>query len=289
MTDKRNLIGCTGRTLLITAFALLMFAANSVLCRMALGAGTVDAASFSSIRLASGAAMLLLIVLSRDRGKIDRGGDWSSAFWLFLYAVPFSFAYLGLTAGTGALILFGSVQTTMLLLAWRSGERPSRAQWTGLLIALGGLVYLVSPGLSAPPAWNAAWMAVAGASWGIYTLRGRNGGDALLRTTGNFVRAVPMVTVVSAVTWSQANITATGAVLAVISGSLASALGYVAWYMALKHLTATKASTLQLSVPVIAALGGAVLLAESLTLRLVLASTLVLGGVALTLIKRQRS
>jgi len=266
-----------------------MFAANSVLCRMALGTGAVDAASFSTIRLASGAVMLLLIVLLRDRGTFQGGGDWRSAFWLFLYAVPFSFAYLGLGAGTGALILFGSVQATMLLSAWRAGERPSALQWSGLLIALAGLVYLVSPGLSAPPAISAGLMALAGAAWGIYSLRGRKGGDPLLRTTGNFVRAVPMVIVVSAVAWSQANITTTGAVLAVISGALASALGYVAWYSALRHLTATKASTLQLSVPVIAALGGAALLSESITLRLVLASAMVLGGVGLTLIRQQRS
>lgn len=277
------------RIVAITAFALLMFAANSVLCRMALGTGAVDAASFSTIRLVSGALMLLLIVLLRDRGRTMRGGDWTSAFWLFLYAVPFSFAYLGLTAGTGALILFGSVQVTMLLSAWRSGERPSVTQWAGLLIALAGLVYLVSPGLSAPPVWSAVLMAVAGLAWGIYTLRGRNGGDALLRNAGNFVRAVPMVVVVSAVAWSQANITMSGAVLAAISGALASALGYVAWYAALKHLSATKASTLQLSVPVIAALGGAVLLSESFTLRLVLACVLVLGGVGLTLLKRQKA
>jgi drug/metabolite transporter (DMT)-like permease len=289
MDDERGLSEAAGHKVLLTAFALLMFAANSVLCRMALGAGAVDAASFSFIRLASGAAMLLLIVLFRDRGRLERGGDWRSAFWLFLYAVPFSFAYLGITAGTGALILFGSVQLTMLLSAWRSGERPAALQWTGLLIALAGLVYLVSPGLSAPPVSSAGLMALAGAAWGIYSLRGRNGGDPLLRTTGNFLRALPLVIVVSAMALSQAHITATGAVLAAVSGALSSALGYVAWYAALKHLTATKASTLQLSVPVIAALGGAALLSESLTLRLVLASALVLGGVGLTLIKQQRS
>lgn len=273
----------------ITIFALLMFAANSVLCRMALGSAAIDAASFSTIRMASGAAMLLLIVLLRDRGTLQGGGDWRSAFWLFLYAVPFSFAYLGLGAGTGALILFGSVQLTMLLSAWRAGERPLPAQWTGLLIALGGLVHLVSPGLSAPPTVSAGLMTLAGLAWGIYSLRGRNGGDPLLRTTGNFVRTVPMVLVVSAVAWSQAHITATGALLAVVSGAMASALGYVAWYAALRHLTATTASTLQLSVPVIAALGGAALLSEAITLRLVIASALVLGGVGLTLIRQQRS
>jgi drug/metabolite transporter (DMT)-like permease len=277
------------RIIPITAFALLMFAANSVLCRMALGTEAVDAASFSTIRLASGAAMLILIVLLRHQGQSPRSGDWTSAFWLFLYAVPFSFAYLGLTAGTGALILFGSVQLTMLLSAWRSGERPAALQWTGLLVALAGLVYLVSPGLSAPPAWSAALMAVAGLAWGIYTLRGRNGGDALLRNAGNFSRAVPFVLLVSAVTWSQADITLKGAVLAVVSGALASALGYVAWYAALKYLSATKASTLQLSVPVIAAVGGTAFLSESFTIRIALASILVLGGVGLTLLKRQQS
>ena len=275
--------------LLLTAFALLMFAANSLLCRMALGSGAVDATSYSTIRVVSGAVMLLLIAGVRHRGKSKGiGGDWSSAFYLFLYAVPFSFAYNGLTTGTGALILFGCVQLTMLLAAWRSGERSSAMQWSGLVIAFCGLVYLLLPGSQAPPPMPALLMAVAGAAWGMYTLRGRGEGDPLLRTKGNFTRAVPMVLLVSVFAWPSLELEWNGVLLAVISGAGASALGYVAWYAALKHLSATRASTLQLLVPILAAVAGVLVLAEPFGIRLGIATVLVLGGVGLTL-RRARS
>jgi drug/metabolite transporter (DMT)-like permease len=266
----------------LTAFALMMFAANSLLARMALGAGTADAASYSTIRLASGAVMLLLITAIRHR-RLRVSGDRLSGFQLFLYAVPFSFAYNGLATGTGALILFGCVQLTMLLAAWRSGEHLAGAQWTGLAIAFGGLVYLVFPGLQAPPLLPALQMALAGAAWGMYSLRGRGAGDPLLRTTGNFVRALPLVLVVSAVTWPQMKMEARGAWLAVLSGAGASAIGYVAWYAALKQLSAARASIVQLLVPVLAAVAGVLVLAEPFGLRLGLSTALVLGGVGLTL------
>jgi drug/metabolite transporter (DMT)-like permease len=249
-----------------------------------MGTGSVDAASYSTIRVLSGALMLLLIVGMRERSWTrGMGGDWSSAFYLFLYTVPFSFAYNGLTTGTGALILFGCVQLTMLLVAWRSGERPSIVQWAGLVIALGGLVYLLVPGLHAPPPLPALLMGLAGAAWGLYTLRGRGTGDPLQRTAGNFTRALPMVVVISLLAWPTIRVEWRGALLAVISGAGASALGYVAWYAALKHLSTTHASTLQLLVPILAAVAGVLVLAEPFGLRLGLSTLLVLGGVGLTL------
>lgn len=272
------------RAFVLPAVALIMFAANSLLCRMALGSGSVDAASYSTIRVVSGAIMLLLIVRARQRGlDAISHGSWRSAFYLFLYAVPFSFAYNGLITGTGALILFGCVQLTMLIAAWRSGERPSVAQWGGLVIALGGLVYLMFPGLRAPPALPALMMAVAGIAWGVYTLRGRGAGDPLLRTTGNFTRAVPLVALVSVIAWRSQAMDLNGVLLAVTSGAVASGLGYVAWYGALKHLTATRASVLQLLVPVLAAVAGVLVLSEPFGTRLGIATLLVLGGVGLTL------
>ncbi|MEO8588607.1 MAG: DMT family transporter [Flavobacteriales bacterium] len=274
------------RAVSTTAFALLMFAANSLLCRMALGAGAIDAASYSTVRIASGALMLVVIAIVRHRGMSQGiGGDWPSALYLFLYAVPFSFAYNGLTTGTGALILFGCVQATMLLAAWRSGERASAWQWGGLAIALCGLVHLLLPGLQAPPPMPALLMAVAGAAWGLYTLRGRGAGDPLLRTSGNFTRAVPLVLLVSLIGWSSMAIERKGVLLAALSGAGASALGYVAWYAAMKHLSATRAAILQLFVPILAAVAGVLVLAEPFGLRLGLATVLVLGGVALTLRK----
>ena len=239
----------TGKAIAFAAFALVMFAANSLLCRMALGSAAIDAASYSTIRVVSGA--LVLMAIAQWRGRVqtapDRstpafsGGSWISALWLFLYAVPFSFAYTGLTTGTGALILFGCVQLTMLMGAWRSGERPGAAQWAGLTIAAAGLVYLLSPGLEAPPPLPAALMAVAGVSWGIYSLRGRRAGDPLVHTAGNFMRAVPMVVLTSLVVWSVRT-EREGVLFAVLSGAVASGLGYVAWYAALKHLSAVRAA-----------------------------------------------
>ena len=280
-----------GSSLLFTPFALLMFAANSLLCRMALGAGAVDAATYATLRVVSGAIMLMLIAGLRQqadgggsaRTHRPQWGDWWSALYLFLYLVPFSFAYNGLTTGTGALILFGCVQGTMLLAAWRWGERPSILQWSGLVIAMGGLVYLLLPGSEAPPPVPALLMAVAGAAWGLYSLRGRSAGDPLLRTAGNFARAVPMVVLVSMIAWPSHAMEWNGALLAMLSGAGASALGYVAWYAALKQLSSTRAASLQLVVPIIASAAGVLFLGESVGLRFGIAAILVLGGVGLTL------
>ena len=272
------------RTLVLTASALVCFAANSILCRMALGTAAIDPATFSTVRLVSGA--VALAILARILGRHGRPrppGDWISAGMLFLYAAPFAFAYLWLSAGTGALILFGAVQATMIVAALRSGERPHHLEWGGLFVAIAGLTYLVLPGLEAPSPAGAVLMAGAGIAWGFYSLRGRAAADPLLDTAGNFARAVPLAAAVSAMALPRLHLSFDGLVLATASGALASGLGYVLWYAALRGLTATRAATVQLPVPVLSAIGGVVVLSETITPRLVVATVLVLGGVGLAL------
>lgn len=277
------------RTLGLTIFALVAFASNSILCRLALGGGGIDPATFTSLRIVSGAVTLFaLAALSRRGERPPRAGGWRSGFFLVLYAVAFSFAYVSLSAGTGALILFGCVQATMIAAALRSGERPGPLEWAGLVIALGGLVLLTAPGLSAPAPAGSLLMAVAGVAWGLYTLRGRGTADALLATTRNFLRAVPFALAVSLVMLSRREASPRGVLLAVASGALASGLGYVVWYAALRGLSATRAATVQLSVPVIAALGGVLFLSESVSPRLAGSALLILGGVGLALAGRVR-
>lgn len=266
----------------------MAFAANSVLCRIALRHATIDAATFSTIRLTAGAATLLLVTVWTRRGASQVEGSWISAGMLFLYAVPFSFAYTSLSTGTGALILFGFVQLTMMIAALWSGERPHPLQWFGFGLALGGLVYLVLPGLEAPSFASAGLMALAGFSWGVYSLRGRGAGNPLAQTTNNFVRSVPLVVAVSLVALPRFHVERQGVLLAVASGALASGLGYAVWYGALRGLTATRAAAVQLLVPILAALGGVIFLAEAISGRLVLSAVMVLGGIALALIGRER-
>ncbi len=268
------------RTAVLTCLALIAFAANSVLCRLALGDASIDAASFSTIRLAAGAAALALVLAGRG----DRpAGSWPSALALFLYAVPFSFAYLSLDVGTGALILFGAVQATMIATGLREGERPHRLEWLGLVIAVGGLVYLTSPGLTAPSPGASLLMGAAGIAWGVYSLRGRSADRPIAVTAGNFLLAVPPALAVSLAFAGGTHLSGRGALLAVVSGAATSGLGYVVWYAALGGLSATRAATAQLAVPVLTALGGVAVLGEPVTLRLVLAAALILGGVALAL------
>lgn len=274
------------RTWTFTVLALAAFAANSILCRRALGRGAIDPATFSTIRLAAGAATLVAIARWTRKGAALSGGSWGSAALLFLYAIPFSFAYVSLGAGTGALILFASVQVTMLAFALSSGERLHLAQWSGLTLALGGLVYLVLPGLAAPSPAGCALMMTAGISWGFYSLRGRRAQNPLVETGGNFVRAVPLALLVSVATASHLELHPEGALLAIASGALTSGLGYVAWYAALNGLTATRAATVQLAVPVIAGAGGVLFLAEPVTARLIVAAIFILGGVGLALSRR---
>jgi drug/metabolite transporter (DMT)-like permease len=283
------------RAALLTITALMAFAANSVLCRIALRDGAIDAASFTTMRLASGALMLFLmtgISSGQMRPQQTRGpttaGSWTAGTLLFLYAVPFSFAYLSLTAGTGALILFGCVQATMMSAGLASGERLDVLQWGGLVLAVAGLVYLVRPGLAAPPPDAAALMAIAGGAWGAYSLRGRGASRPLADTAGNFLRSVPLAILVSAVALSRIHASRSGVLLAVASGALASGLGYVVWYAALRSLTATRAAIVQLAVPVLAAVGGVLFLGERISARLVIAAAMILGGIMLAL-SRPRS
>jgi drug/metabolite transporter (DMT)-like permease len=276
------------RTAALTLFALVAFAANSILCRLALGSGSIDAASYATIRLASGAGALLPLALWRGRSSVREVGSWPSAAMLFLYAVPFSFAYLTLTVGTGSLILFAAVQATMISAGLVSGERPHPFQWVGLLLALSGLIYLVRPGLAAPSPVGAALMALAGIGWGAYSLRGRRSGNPLADTGGNFLRAAAPAAAVSLLALGAAHASARGIALALAAGAGASGIGYVVWYTALPRLSATRAATVQLAVPVLAAAGGVALLGEHVTLRLVLASIAILGGVGLAVSARER-
>lgn len=265
---------------------MLAFAANSLLCRMALGNEAIDAASFTSIRIISGAIMLGLLILPRWRSRCHMPPDWRFVAALFGYMIFFSFAYLSLSAGTGALILFGAVQLTMFIVALRAGESFTALSWVGLALAIGGLVYLVLPGVTAPDPMGAAMMAIAGIAWGWYSLLGRNASDPMASTAWNFIYSVPLAVVASLLFVKQFHVTVTGALLAVASGAIASGLGYFVWYAALRDLTAMRAATVQLSVPVIAAFGGVILLDENVTLRLVLASMATLGGVAIVLKQR---
>lgn len=272
----------------LTSFALAAFAFNSILCRMALWSGEADPAGFTVVRIVSGALTLaVLLSLSGKTKTIRYSGNWLSAFLLFAYAITFSFAYLGLTAATGALILFGSVQMTMVGISIFRGLAPSFAEWLGLVIAIGGLIYLVFPGLSAPPVMNASLMAAAGVAWGVYTLRGKTSSDPLAETTGNFIRSVPMA-VLSAVPFIHyVNVSYRGFILAAISGAITSGVGYAVWYAALRSHTPTRAAVLQLAVPVLTAFGGIALLSESADLRLLIAGILILGGIGLTILGRK--
>jgi drug/metabolite transporter (DMT)-like permease len=276
------------RPALLTCAAMIAFAANSLLCRLALGPDLIDPASFATMRVVSGAITLSLIVLLHRRRRSDGGADWRSALMLFAYMVFFSFAYVSLSAGTGALILFGAVQLTMFIFALRGGERFTVLSWTGLTAAILGLIYLVLPGLSAPDPLGAALMTLAGVAWGLYSLLGKRAANPLDATRRNFLYSVPLVLAVSLLFLRDLNVSATGLALAAVSGAIASGCGYVVWYAALPYLTAARASIVQLSVPVIAAFGGVVLLSEQMTLRLVLASVATLGGVAIVLVQKGR-
>jgi drug/metabolite transporter (DMT)-like permease len=272
---------------LLTLLAMIAFAGNSLLCRFALKHTNIDATSFTSIRLIAGAVALWLIVRIRD-GKNDAAGNWFSAFALFVYAAAFSFSYVNLSAAAGALLLFGAVQATMISYGLWTGERFSLRQMAGLIIACSGLVGLLLPGLSAPPMIGSVLMIVAGIAWGIYSLRGKGSGDATRVTAGNFWRAALFAILLSAIMLPRATFDSAGVWAAVLSGALTSGVGYAVWYTALRGLQATSAATVQLSVPVIAAIGGIIFLDEPITLRLFVSSVAILGGVALVILEKQR-
>jgi drug/metabolite transporter (DMT)-like permease len=275
------------RTAALTIIALIAFAANSLLCRWALGGGHIDAASFTTFRVIAGAAMLCAILLLRERTAFPRlQPAWASVAALCAYMLGFSFAYLSLSAGTGALILFGCVQLTMFVVSLREGEQFSAISWGGLALAFAGLIYLVSPGLSAPDPLGAMLMAAAGVAWGFYSLLGRGAKDPLLVTATNFSFAIPVVAGASVLALAQAHLSPVGAALAVASGAVASGCGYVIWYAALRSLSGTHAAVVQLATPVIAAAAGVAFLSEHVTTRLMIASAATLGGVAVVLAQR---
>ena len=296
------------RVFILTLVTMTAFAGNSLLCRLALKQTSIDAASFTFIRIISGAIALWLIAEFRRRLMVDRTsrqggtlverspnspatqtGSWPSALALFAYAAAFSFAYISLSAGTGALLLFGAVQATMIIWGLRKGEQLRAWQIVGLALALGGLVVLLFPGLSAPPVAGSILMLGAGIAWGVYSLRGKTAGDPVSATAGNFLRAVPLAAILSVALLPWANLDRTGIGYAILSGAMASGVGYAIWYTALPSLKAASAATVQLSVPVLAAAGGIIFLSEPITLRFLFASVAVLGGIALVVIEKRRA
>lgn len=276
-------------TFLQTSIAMVAFAANPLLCRLALREEHIDAASFATVRVISGALVLALILLLQKKSDYRPTASWWPTLMLFTYMVLFSFAYLTLSAGTGTLILFGAVQLTMFTVGLRRGEPFSLLSWAGLTLAVAGLVYLVSPGVTAPDPAGAFMMMIAGIAWGVYSLLGKACSNPLAATANNFIYSVPLVIVVSLLFLGDLNISAEGIILAAASGAIASGLGYSIWYAALRVLKPTSAATVQLSVPAIAAFGGVLFLSEPLTLRLIVASTATLGGVAIVLSRRNQS
>jgi len=287
------------RLVVLVSLAMLAFASNSLLCRMALKHTHIDAASFTTVRLVSGALMLWLLArLQRSTGTSTTdstpsdGGNWLSALALFIYAAGFSFAYVSMTAATGALILFGAVQASMIAFGVFTGERLRGLQIAGFVLALAGLVALMLPGLATPSLTAGLCMLAAGVSWGVYTLRGKRqqsggAGNPVRVTAGNFLRAAPMAVVLSLVMLGHQSLDGAGVGFAVVSGALASGMGYAIWYRALPTLKATHAATIQLSVPVIAALGGVAFIGETIRLPMVLASGAILGGIALVILDKK--
>ena len=275
------------KIIILPSLALIAFAANSVLCRLALGEHAIDASNFTVIRLLSGVIVLLAIIkLRRNKTGSPTKGSWLASFMLFLYAITFSFAYITLDTGTGALILFGSVQITMILLSLLSGTRLHSTEWAGVAVAFTGFVYLILPGVTTPSAIGFLLMTMAGIAWGIYTLMGRDSKSPLMDTAYNFFRTVPVVVILALVAMKNANFSSEGILLAAISGGITSGIGYTIWYIALGGLSATQAAVLQLLVPVIAALGGIIFVSEIVTVRLMVSAAMILGGILLVVLGR---
>ncbi len=276
----------TIRLLVMTALAMIGFACNSLICRLALQDHTIDAGSFTAIRLVSGAIVLFLLA---SRGRITEmpQGSWLSAGALFAYAAGFSYAYITLSASTGALLLFGAVQATMIGYGLWKGERLKVFQILGFLMALIGLVGLLLPGVSAPPLFGASLMMCAGVAWGVYSIRGKGVSNPLEFTAGNFIRSIPFTLVLSIIMLAKFDVSFKGVIYAALSGAVASGIGYAIWYSVLPSLSALKAATVQLSVPVLTAIGGVLLLGEHVSLRLGLATIAILGGIALVIRKNK--
>ncbi|MCH1931186.1 DMT family transporter [Shewanella sp. A25] len=273
------------RLLLLTSLTMLAFACNSILCRLALKDGSIDASSFTLIRLISGALMLWL--LSVKNKQVEEGGSWSSALALFTYAAGFSYAYINMTASMGALLLFGAVQTTMIGFGLFKKELFNKIQWLGLLSAASGLVFLLLPGLAAPPMFSSFLMIIAGIAWGIYSILGKGAKHPIQVSAGNFIRTIPFCLLLMLLMLDQHSVSTVGIIYAVLSGALASGVGYAIWYSVLPQLSSTYAATVQLSVPLIAAVGGVLLLGEAFNIRLLVSSLAILGGIALVVLKKK--
>ncbi|AOW85100.1 DMT family transporter [Vibrio mimicus] len=280
------------QTIGYTVAALTAFAANSVLCRIALKDDVIDASSFTAIRLLSGVFMFLVLLSFKAKQSVStpnkKAGNWKTALMLFIYAIAFSYAYISLDTGTGALVLFGAVQLTMIATSVFKGKELHISEWLGVLISFSGLAYLVYPTLTTPSLSGFILMGLSGIAWGMYTSVGRGSIDPMRDTASNFKYTVPLVVVLVLITFPAINISFYGVVLAVISGALASALGYTIWYIALRGLSEVEAAVVQLSVPVIAAIGGVLFVSESISIRLVIACILVLGGIFTVLVSRWR-
>lgn len=278
----------TTRTLIFTVLALSAFAANSVICRLALSRQVIDPASFTGIRLLSGALVLILLVsVTGSRKDPTDKGSWWSGFFLFLYAIAFSFAYISLDTGTGALILFAAVQITMITYALASGKKMNMKEWLGVLIAFAGFIYLVSPGVTAPSLNGLLLMTLSGIGWGIYTIRGKASANALQVNAYNFLRTLPLAGIMLLFSLKEMQATNEGVGLAILSGAVTSGIGYTIWYLALRGLTAVQASVVQLLVPVIAAVGGVIFLSELINQRLVIAAIMILGGIGLVVLVKK--
>ncbi|MDX2367127.1 MAG: DMT family transporter [Colwellia sp.] len=277
------------KTSLLTGLALIAFAANSVLCRLALGNETIDASSFTGIRLLAGAIALFIILSIKggmkgsNKGAVSKG-SWTASLSLFLYAITFSYAYLSVDTGTGALILFGSVQITMIMLSLISGTRLHLIEWSGVILAFTGFIYLILPNITTPSINGFILMTVSGISWGIYTLKGRSSKNPLMDTTYNFLRTIPFVALLGVFTLQNMSYSSEGIILALISGAITSGVGYTIWYIALGGLSSTQAAVIQLSVPVIAAIGGVIFVSEVITMRLVISATIVLSGILMVVL-----
>ena len=279
------------KTILFTGLALIAFAANSVLCRLALGESAIDASTFTIVRLLAGAIVLTVImsiskIKSNSNTNSSTKGSWPASIALFIYALTFSFAYVTLDTATGALILFGSVQIAMILMSIFSGNRLHISEWFGMAIAFTGFVYLILPGVTTPSVIGFLLMTVSGIAWGIYTLKGRGSKNPIMDTAFNFLRTMPFVIILAIVTFKYAHYSSEGILLAVLSGSIASGIGYMIWYSALSGLSVTQAAVLQLLVPVIAAVGGIIFFSESISFRLTVSSAMILGGILMVVLGR---
>ncbi|WP_462171903.1 DMT family transporter [Pseudoalteromonas xiamenensis] len=282
------------KTIFMTSIALIAFAGNSILCRLALQGSEIDAASFTVIRLFSGSVMLVFLVAfmkSQKHEVKEKSGlkQWLPPLMLFTYATSFSYAYLSLETGIGALILFAFVQLGMLGLSIYYGERLAKTEWIGIAFAFGGLTYLLLPGASSPSIFGTTLMAISGLAWAVYTYVGKGVQNPLRQTSFNFVYTLPFVIGLAVAAFGTLSVTSQGAIYAILSGAVTSGLGYAIWYAALRNLSSSVAASLQLLVPILAALGGVLFAEEVLTLRLVVAGLMILGGIGLVIFGRNNS